>query len=97
MSSLAIHLPDDLKAFVDRSIQSGAYEDTDAFFASVLSTFKEQIETPLTATEETSLSLLREDVNIATRQIDQGQGITDFDWDAFLDERHRHFALNNHP
>lgn len=97
MSRLAIHLPDDLKAFVDRSVQSGAYEDTDAFFASVLSTFKEQIETPLNATEQTTLSLLREDVNTAIDQIDQGQGITDFDWDAFLDERHRHFVLNNHP
>ena len=92
MTTLAIQLPDHLSQFVRSSVQSGAYNDADEFFASVLSTFKEQAESPLTEEESTKLASLRADIQHAVAQADRGEVIQGFDMAAFLVERHREHA-----
>ena len=92
MTSLAIQLPDDLSQFVSTTVNSGGYHDADEFFVSLLTTFKEQVEAPLTEEEQSKIAALRQDVQHAADQLDRGEGIRDFDWDAFLAERHRAHA-----
>lgn len=92
MTSLAIQLPDDLSQFVRTSVKSGGYHDADEFFVSVLSTFKEQVESPLTDEESAKLASLRADIQHAVDQVDRGEVIRDFDMTTFLAERHREHA-----
>lgn len=89
MTSLAIQLPDDLSQFVSSSVKSGGYHDTDEFFVSVLTTFKEQTESPLTDEELAKLASLRADIQHAVDQVDRGEVIRDFDMAAFLADCHR--------
>lgn len=89
MTKVAIQIPDELSQFVEKSVQSGAYHDADEFFASLLYNLKEQSDAELTEEEQQKLSALREDIKHATDQLDRGEGIRDFDYDAFLTERHR--------
>jgi Arc/MetJ-type ribon-helix-helix transcriptional regulator len=89
MTKVAIQLPDDLNQFVEKSVQSGAYHDADEFFASLLYNLKEQSDADLTEEEQQKLVALRSDVQHAVGQLDRGEGIRDFDYDAFLAERHR--------
>jgi Arc/MetJ-type ribon-helix-helix transcriptional regulator len=49
MTQVAIQLPDELSQFVQKSVDSGAYQNADEFFVSVVATFKEQVESRLTA------------------------------------------------
>lgn len=95
MNSVAIQLPDDLTRFVQQSVSSGAYLDTNDFVVSVIATFKEQVEAPFTDEEAVKLATLRTDVQHAADQLDRGEGIRDFDWDAFLAERHRAHAAKH--
>ncbi len=88
MTSLAIQLPDDLGQFVSNSVMSGGYHDADEFFISVLTTFKEQAESPLTDEESAKLTTLRADIQHAVDQADRGEVIQGFDMTAFLAERH---------
>ncbi len=92
MPQVAVQLPDDLNRFVQKSVESGAYHDTDEFFVSMIATFKEQIEASLTTEEETKLTALRADIQLAVDQADRGEVIRGFDVDGFLAERHRSFA-----
>lgn len=92
MTQVAIQLPDELNQFVQKSVDSGAYHNADEFFVSVVATFKEQVESCLTAEDESKLAALRVDVQHAADQLDRGEGIRDFDWDAFLADRHRAHA-----
>jgi hypothetical protein len=92
MSSLAIQLPDDLSQFVATSVQSGDYQDADAFFVSLLTTFKEQVKAPLSEAESAKLAALRADIQHAVDQADRGEVILGFDVDSFLAERHRERA-----
>jgi Arc/MetJ-type ribon-helix-helix transcriptional regulator len=89
MTQVAIQIPDELSQFVEESVQSGAYHDTDEFFASLLYSLKEQSDAELTEVERQKLSALRGDIQHAAEQLDRGEGIRDFDYDAFLAERHR--------
>ena len=92
MTSLAIQLPDDLGQFVSTSVESGGYHDADEFIVSVLTTFKEQAESPLTEEESAKLASLRADIQHAVDQADRGEVIRDFDMTAFLAERHSEHA-----
>lgn len=92
MIQVAIQLPDDLNCFVQQSVQSGAYHDTDDFFVSVIATLKEQIESPFTEEEQAKLGSLRQDVQLAVEQLDRGEGIRELDWDEFIAARHQEFA-----
>ena len=92
MTEVAVQLPDELGHFVARSIASGAYHTHNELFVSMLATFKEQIEAPINDEEQDKLENLRADIGLAVTQLDQGEGIRDFDWDDFLEERHRQFA-----
>lgn len=92
MTSLAIQLPDDLGQFVNRAVKSGGYHDTNAFFVSVLATFKEQVESPLTDEESDALHSLKADIQHAVDQADRGEVIRDFDMTDFLADRHREHA-----
>lgn len=89
MTKVAIQIPDELSQFVEKSVQSGAYHDADEFFASLLYNLKEQSDAELTEEEQQKLSALRGDIQHATDQLDRGEGIRNFDFDAFLAERHR--------
>jgi Arc/MetJ-type ribon-helix-helix transcriptional regulator len=89
MSSLAIQLPDDLSQFVAASVQSGGYQDADALFVSLLTTFKDQVEAPLSDVESAKLVTLRADIQHAVDQADRGEVVQGFDVAAFLAERHR--------
>lgn len=89
MTSLAIQLPDDLGQFVSTTVKSGGYDDADEFIISVLTTFKEQAESPLTEEESAKLASLRADIQHAVDQADRGEVIRDF---AFLAERHSEHA-----
>ena len=93
MTSLAIQLPDDLSQFVRASVNSGGYQDADEFFVSVLSTFREQVESTLTDEESDRLASLRADIQHAVDQADRGEVIRDFDMTAFLAERHSEHAV----
>jgi Arc/MetJ-type ribon-helix-helix transcriptional regulator len=92
MSSLAIQLPDDLSQFVAASVQSGGYQDADALFVSLLTTFKDQVEAPLSEAESTKLAALRADIQHAVDQADRGEVVQGFDVTSFLAERHREHA-----
>ncbi|GEM_PF-757148 len=94
MTSLAIQIPDELNQFVLSSVQSGGYHNADEFFVSVLSTFKEQVESPLTKEESAKLDSLRADIQHAVEQADRGEIIRDFDMAAFLVERHQEHAAH---
>lgn len=89
MNSLAIQLPDELNQFVLSSVESGGYHSAEEFFVSVLSSFKEQIESPLTEEESAKLASLRSDIQHAVAPADRGEVIHEFDMAAFLVERHR--------
>lgn len=89
MPQVAVQLPDDLNHFVQKSVESGVYHDADEFFASMIATFKEQVEAPLTAEEEAKLAALRADIQLAVDQADRGEVIRGFDVAEFLAERHR--------
>jgi Arc/MetJ-type ribon-helix-helix transcriptional regulator len=89
MTKVAIQIPDELSQFVEESVQSGAYHDADEFFVSLLYNLKEQSDAELTEEEQQKLSALRGDIEHAAGQLDRGEGIRDFDYDAFLAERHR--------
>ncbi len=92
MPSLAIQIPDDLSQFVSASVQSGAYHDADEFFVSMLTSFKEQTESPLTEEENAKLATLRADIQHAVDQADRGEVIHGFNMASFLAERHREHA-----
>lgn len=92
MTQVAIQLPEELNRFVQKSVESGAYHNTDEFFVSVLAIFKEQIESPLTAQDETKLATLRSDIQLAVDQVGRGEVIRGFEMEDFLAERHRAFA-----
>ncbi len=96
MESIAVQLPDDLNEFVTASVRAGAYRDAGEMVISLLSNFKDQIETPLTAEETTRLASLRADILQAADQADRGDVIRGFDPDAFLADRHRE-ASERHP
>lgn len=78
MSSLAVQLPEELSDFVQKTIDSGAYHDADEFFASMVLSYKEQTEAPLTEEEASILQALREDVQLAVAQADAGKTIRGF-------------------
>jgi putative addiction module CopG family antidote len=87
MSSLAIHLPEDLDQFVRSTVKSGAYRDTDEFFVSVLTTLKEQAESPLTDEECATLAALRTDIQVAVKQAEQGEIVKGWKVNDFLTRR----------
>ena len=89
MIQVAVQLPDDLSRFVEQSIASGAYHNTDEFFVSVLAHLKEQEESELSVEEERRLSSLRGEIQLGVNQLDNGESVKNLDWDAFLAERHR--------
>ena len=89
MAKVAIQIPDELSQFVEKSVQSGACHDADDFFASLLYNLKEQSDADLTDEEQQNLSSLRGDIQHAADQLDRGDGIRDFNYDAFIAERHR--------
>ena len=91
MTHVAVQLPDELNQFVQQSIASGAYHNTDEFFVSVLATLKEQAVSELSEAEERKLSELRPEIQLGMDQLDRGQSVSNLDWDAFLAERHRNF------
>ena len=91
MTQVAVQLPDDLNRFVQQSIASGAYHNTDEFFVSVLANLKEQAESELSDAEAQRLSGLRADIQLGVDQLDNGESVKNLDWDAFLAERHRNF------
>jgi putative addiction module CopG family antidote len=92
MTQVAVQLPDELNRFVQQSIASGAYQNTDEFFVSVLASLKEQAESELSDEEERRLAALRADLQLGVDQLDRGETVKDLDWDdAFLAERHRSF------
>jgi Arc/MetJ-type ribon-helix-helix transcriptional regulator len=89
MNSLAIQLPDELNQFVLSAVESGGYHNADEFFVSMLSSFKEQVESPLSEEEAAKLASLRADIQYAVEQAERGEVIHDFNMAAFLVERHR--------
>ncbi len=93
MTQVAIQIPDELNQFVNRSVQNGAYHDAGEFMVSMLYSLKEQSEAPLTEEEKQKLLTLRSDVQHAADQLDRGEGIRAFNWEAFLAERHQAFAI----
>ncbi len=89
MTSVAVQLPDDLHGFVEQSVASGAYRNTNEFFVSMLANWKEQAESEHSENENRILSTLRSDIALGTAQLDHGDSVKNLDWDAFLAERHR--------
>lgn len=89
MTRVAIQIPDELNQFGENSVQSGAYHDADEFLGSELYNLKEQSDAELTEEEQQKLSALRGDIQHAADQLDRGESIRDFSYDAFLAERHR--------
>ena len=89
MTKVAIQIPDELNQFVESSVQSGAYHDADEFFTSVLYNLKEQSDVELTDEERQKLAALSGDIQHAADQLDRGEGVRDFNYDAFLTERRR--------
>ena len=91
MTQVAVQLPDDLNRFVEQSIASGAYQNTDEFLVSVLGNLKEQAGSELSDQEGQRLSALRADIQLGVDQLNNGESVKNLDWDAFLAERHRNF------
>lgn len=94
MSQIAISLPDDLQSFVTEVVRSGRYASEDELVVNLLYQVKEQeSQAPLNLEdlgpqEQASLAALRADMQVGIDQLQKGQGVRDFNWDAFLDEMH---------
>ncbi len=88
MTEVAIQLPDDLSQFVKESVQAGDYPNADELFASVLSMYKVQMETRLSAEDQAKIDSLRSDIQLAVDQAARGEVIPGFDIESFLTARH---------
>jgi Arc/MetJ-type ribon-helix-helix transcriptional regulator len=96
MTQVAIQLPDELSQFVNKSVQAGDFHNADEFFISIVSMYKDRVETRLSEADEAKLVALRADIQIAVDQADRGEIIRDFQMEDFLAERHReHAALKS--
>lgn len=89
MTQVAIHLPDDLSQFVNRRVEAGDFHDADHFIVSVVSMYKDQVETRLTEEEEAKLTALRQDIQLAVDQAERGEIVRGFDVKEFLASRPR--------
>ncbi|TDU73059.1 hypothetical protein EI77_01526 [Prosthecobacter fusiformis] len=92
MSQLAISLPDDLQSFVSEAVRSGRFTDEGDFVVNVLYQAMEQAplnEATLDSQGLQKLEALRNDIRVGLDQLDRGEGISDFDWDAFIQGMHK--------
>jgi Arc/MetJ-type ribon-helix-helix transcriptional regulator len=95
MTQIAIHIPDDLSQFVERSVKNGAWGNAEEFVVSMLYHEKEKSdaaefdESKLHPEDKAKLAALRQDIQLGIDSLDRGEGIRNFDWDAFLERKNR--------
>lgn len=95
MSQIAISLPDDLQSFVSEAVRAGRYSDEGEYVVNVL--YKAMEEETLASLDEESLNAedrqklhaLRGDIQAGLDQLDRGEGISNFDWEALVHEMHQ--------
>jgi Arc/MetJ-type ribon-helix-helix transcriptional regulator len=91
MTHVAIQLPDELSQFVNKSVEAGDFHSTDEFFTSIVSMYKDNVETRLSEADEAKIASLRYDVQHAAAQLDQAGG-SEMNWDEFFADRHQAYA-----
>ena len=72
MTQVAVKLPDDLKAFVDQSVKSGAFQDAGDFMVNLLYNIKAQSESELSEEPQAKLANLRAEIAVGITQADAG-------------------------
>jgi Arc/MetJ-type ribon-helix-helix transcriptional regulator len=95
MSQIAISLPEDLQSFVTEAVRSGRYSDEGEFVVNALYKAMEEEEqasydeASLDPEDRQKLHLLRSDIRAGLEPLNRGEGISNFDWDAFVHEMHQ--------
>ncbi|MEN3941460.1 hypothetical protein WJU23_09225 [Prosthecobacter sp. SYSU 5D2] len=95
MSQIAISLPDDLQSFVTEAVRSGRYSDEGEFVVNALYKAMEEEELAsldedvLNPEERQKLHMLRNDIQAGLEPLNRGEGIANFDWDAFVQRMHQ--------
>jgi putative addiction module CopG family antidote len=99
MTNLAIELPDELSKFVERTVKSGAWGSAQEYVLEVLQQEMERRtpvpfdESRLNEAGKAKLAALRRDIQEGIDSLDRGEGIRDFDWDAFLERKNREHGM----
>jgi antitoxin ParD1/3/4 len=86
MTEIAIAIPDDLREFMDQSVQSGQFSGPNEFVTSALYAFRDQAEL-----EAIKLARLRRDIAAGLEQADRGEFV-EFDAAAVIAECQRERA-----
>jgi Arc/MetJ-type ribon-helix-helix transcriptional regulator len=101
MTNLAIKLPDELSEFVERTVKNGAWSSAQEYVLDVLQHEMERHnpvpvdESRLNAAGKAKLAALRRDIQAGIESLDRGEGIRDFDWDAFLERKNREHEVKS--
>jgi antitoxin ParD1/3/4 len=83
MTTVAVHLDDDLKRFVDDSIQQGTFLGTSELVAVALQNLRAE-----QAGQEAKLQALRRDIHTGIEQADKGQFV-EFDAQSIIADAQR--------
>ena len=72
MTDIAVHIPDDLKPFVDKSVKSGSFSDAGDFVINLLYNVKAQSESELSEEQRAILAALRTEIAVGVDQAERG-------------------------
>lgn len=79
MTQLAVSLPEDLGAFVQSTVQSGAYAGPSELISQALYSYRNQVEL-----EQIKLVRLKQDLQVGADQIQRGEVVEHFNVEEFL-------------
>jgi len=84
MTQIAIQIPDELKTFIDQSVETGVYHDAGEFLTKVLYEFKNR-------NQKAKLAALRWEIEVGIEQAERGKFV-EFDAGQIIREWHARAA-----
>ncbi len=73
MQEVALHIPEDLRSFIDRSVKSGLFSDPADFVLNLLYTVKAESEVELSVEQKARLTALRDEIVVGLGQAERGE------------------------
>ena len=73
MTQVALQIPDDLRPFIDRSVESGMFSNASDFLVNLLYNVKAESEAELSEEQNAKLTVLRSKIAIGIEQLRTGQ------------------------
>ena len=95
MTQLAIQIPDELGAFIDRSVKTGAFDGAGDFLVNLLYIAQAQSESEVSGEDEAKLSALRAEIGIGLEQAERGDFVEFTAADIIREGRARRLELAN--